>query len=136
LYRQDQHYSGIDKGSISEYEQKIDKWFFVFIGILLLLNSCDKTADRHREDKKISYRQMKNEFQYPSSKYGINCWWWWLNGNVNKASCGRRPDIPDEKTIHLYQYQFKTRFQGQADRRNTVGTIRIVGACRYSGSNK
>ena len=66
--------------------KKIDKWFFVFIGILLLLNSCDKTADRHREDKKISYRQMKNEFQYPPSKYGINCWWWWLNGNVNKAA--------------------------------------------------
>jgi len=66
--------------------KKIDKWFFVFIGILLLLNSCDKTADRHQEDKKISYRQMKSEFQLSSTAYGTNCWWWWLNGNVNRAA--------------------------------------------------
>ncbi len=66
--------------------KKTGKWCFFFIGILLLLNSCDKTADQHREDKKISYRQMKSEFQLPPTAYGTNCWWWWLNGNVNKAA--------------------------------------------------
>jgi len=28
-------------------------------------------------------------FATPPSKYGIRCWWWWLNGNVTKAAITR-----------------------------------------------
>ena len=28
-------------------------------------------------------------FQNPPSKYGIRCWWWWLNGNVTKEAITR-----------------------------------------------
>jgi hypothetical protein len=34
----------------------------------------------------ISYADLKNNFQNPPAEYGVNCWWWWLNGNVNKAA--------------------------------------------------
>ena len=29
---------------------------------------------------------VKENFKNPPSVYGVNCWWWWLNGNVNKAA--------------------------------------------------
>ena len=33
-----------------------------------------------------NYDLLKENFKTPSSKSGVNCWWWWLNGNVNKAT--------------------------------------------------
>lgn len=28
-------------------------------------------------------------FQQPPSEYGIRCWWWWLNGNIDKETITR-----------------------------------------------
>ena len=25
-------------------------------------------------------------FASPTQEYGVNCWWWWLNGNTDKAA--------------------------------------------------
>ncbi len=33
-----------------------------------------------------SYDFIKENFKTPFAKSGVNCWWWWLNGNVNKAA--------------------------------------------------
>ncbi len=33
-----------------------------------------------------NYENLKENFKAPASTYGVNCWWWWLNGNVNKAA--------------------------------------------------
>lgn len=30
-----------------------------------------------------------NAFRNPSSNYGIRCWWWWLNGNIDKETITR-----------------------------------------------
>ncbi len=27
-------------------------------------------------------------FASPTQEYGVNCWWWWLNGNTDKATLG------------------------------------------------
>ncbi|MDX1283587.1 MAG: glycosyl hydrolase [Draconibacterium sp.] len=32
------------------------------------------------------YEQVKTNFKSPESNSGVNCWWWWINGNVNKAA--------------------------------------------------
>jgi len=60
--------------------------------VLLLLvtsvsncNSPGKKADA----RKITYDYLKKNFRSPDSKYGVNCWWWWLNGNVNKAAISK-----------------------------------------------
>ena len=29
------------------------------------------------------------DFLTPPQRYGIRCWWWWLNGNVTKAAISR-----------------------------------------------
>ncbi|GAB1453688.1 hypothetical protein MASR2M47_37440 [Draconibacterium sp.] len=53
----------------------------------LFLFSCStpnkKVAD---ESQVINYTNLKENFQSPPQEYGVNCWWWWLNGNVNKAA--------------------------------------------------
>lgn len=38
----------------------------------------------------FSFAQLNHDtFNEPSNEYGIRCWWWWLNGNVTKASITR-----------------------------------------------
>ena len=32
------------------------------------------------------YGAFKANFQNPPQKYGVDCWWWWLNGNVTKPA--------------------------------------------------
>ena len=33
-----------------------------------------------------SYDKLKENFQNPTREYGVNCCWWWLNGNVTKEA--------------------------------------------------
>ncbi|HOY21462.1 MAG TPA: glycosyl hydrolase, partial [Haliscomenobacter sp.] len=32
---------------------------------------------------------LQKNFLNPPQRYGIRCWWWWLNGNVTKAAISR-----------------------------------------------
>ncbi|MCK5701847.1 MAG: hypothetical protein KAI29_11870, partial [Cyclobacteriaceae bacterium] len=49
--------------------------------------SCSKNDDKASEElKTIDYTQLKNNFENPSNESGVNCWWWWINGNVNEAA--------------------------------------------------
>lgn len=53
----------------------------------ILLLSCSKPIEKTSEElRAIDYAQMKNNFKNPPNETGVNCWWWWLNGNVNKAA--------------------------------------------------
>jgi len=56
-----------------------------FISVLLI--SCSPTEEKaSKEAQGIGYSSLKNNFQNPPDESGVNCWWWWLNGNVNKAA--------------------------------------------------
>lgn len=50
-----------------------------------ILLSCNST-DSSREGEGADYRYLKTHFRNPGSNSGVNCWWWWLNGHVNKAA--------------------------------------------------
>ena len=50
----------------------------------LLFNCSGKKSQIYNKEADISH--IKNNFKDPASKSGVNCWWWWLNGNVNKAA--------------------------------------------------
>jgi len=39
----------------------------------------------------------ETDFARPASRYGIRCWWWWLNGNVTKTSITRDLEAMKEK---------------------------------------
>ncbi len=60
----------------------------VFVVVLLLFNRCSNKSENLKSDNKsiASVLDIKESFQSPPQKYGVNCWWWWLNGNVNKAA--------------------------------------------------
>jgi len=52
-----------------------------------ILFSCSTQKEKVSEElQTISYAELKSNFQNPPNESGVNCWWWWLNGNVNKAA--------------------------------------------------
>jgi len=56
---------------------------FCFVIAVFLLT----TVNAQNTNKALkSYDFLKENFEAPSSESGVNCWWWWLNGNVNKAA--------------------------------------------------
>ena len=60
-------------------------WSVLFFSFILF--SCTLPKEKaSAESQSISYEELKNNFQNPPAESGVNCWWWWLNGNVNKAA--------------------------------------------------
>ncbi len=57
---------------------------FVLIFCITLTNCNSKTNESNNPD--VTYNYLIENFKTPPSQYGVNCWWWWLNGNVNKAA--------------------------------------------------
>lgn len=57
----------------------------ILLAICLLLLNC-KSNNVPLESTGEDYASIKENFKNPPSEYGLNCWWWWLNGNVNKAA--------------------------------------------------
>ena len=55
----------------------------------LLCNCTDSTARLETKSESISYDYLKTHFRQPDGIYGVNCWWWWLNGNVTKEAITR-----------------------------------------------
>ncbi len=37
-------------------------------------------------NQSVSYEFLSNNFKTPDQSSGVNCWWWWLNGNVTKEA--------------------------------------------------
>jgi len=61
--------------------------FWLFLAIYLILFSCSTRDNKVSEEvQTIDYAHVKSNFQIPTNESGVNCWWWWLNGNVNKAA--------------------------------------------------
>jgi hypothetical protein len=61
----------------------INSTLLILITIFVL--SCGNKSKRTVEINR-GIDQVKANFQNPDRTSGVNCWWWWLNGNVNKAA--------------------------------------------------
>ncbi|WP_162340753.1 glycosyl hydrolase [Cyclobacterium salsum] len=59
--------------------------YYIFILLLFSLNALCQNNNSNRSPNK-TYEYLATNFQNPESNYGVNCWWWWLNGNVTKAA--------------------------------------------------
>jgi hypothetical protein len=46
------------------------------------------------------YIEMKANFWNPPQASGVNCWWWWLNGNVNKAAITKDLEAMKSRNFH------------------------------------
>ena len=57
---------------------------WIVLGVILILTGCQNIKEIEKNGD--VFNEVKVNFQKPSDEYGVNCWWWWLNGNVNKAA--------------------------------------------------
>ena len=57
-------------------------WEVILLGFLFCCTGSDKEPENRK--LQIDYDYLKSNFQQPDKAYGVNCWWWWLNGNVTK----------------------------------------------------
>ena len=48
----------------------------------------------------VVFNNIKANFQNPESASGVNCWWWWLNGNVNKAAITKDLEAMKSRDFH------------------------------------
>ncbi len=66
---------------------------FRFRYVVLLLISISLLSCRNERPESQSstelYNYLKENFKSPPAEYGVNCWWWWLNGNVSKEAITR-----------------------------------------------
>lgn len=53
---------------------------------LCSLFACSSPNPEHRNENTVSYDYLKENFEKPDKNYSVNCWWWWLNGNVTKEA--------------------------------------------------
>jgi hypothetical protein len=56
----------------------------IVLAVILILTACQNTKET---EKTVDvFNEVKANFQNPSQEYGVNCWWWWLNGHVTRAA--------------------------------------------------
>lgn len=60
--------------------------FFIFFVSVVWQSCTQKEKVKSDAEERIGYSEIRNNFENPTREYGVNCWWWWLNGNVNKAA--------------------------------------------------
>ena len=53
-----------------------------FLCLSAIINAQTSTESPETYD----YNYLSKSFKSPDASYGVNCWWWWINGNVNKAA--------------------------------------------------
>lgn len=58
--------------------------FLLIILIVAIFSACVPVKEKPKGG--IDYNYLSKNFKSPESKYGVNCWWWWLNGNVNRTA--------------------------------------------------
>lgn len=72
-------------------------FFFLFASVLLL--ACTSEVNKQAKATDL-YKDLKENFKNPDSNSGVNCWWWWLNGNVNKAAITKDLEAMKSRNFH------------------------------------
>lgn len=48
----------------------------------------------------VTLSKIKENFQSPPQEYGVNCWWWWLNGNVTEEGITKDLEAMKSRNFH------------------------------------
>lgn len=59
--------------------------YLSLLAFCLFLLQCSRN-NKQQSNNDVDYIYLKENFKNPPSVYGVNCWWWWLNGNVTKEA--------------------------------------------------
>lgn len=70
------------------------------LGLLCVYgNSWSMPRNEGQEHEPVSYEVLKSSFRRPDASSGVNCWWWWLNGNVTRQAITK--DLEAMKSKHF-----------------------------------
>lgn len=64
--------------------KNITRWLVAFLFLSSSWQSL--SAKEGASPQPMDYSWLKSNFRQPPRSYGVNCWWWWLNGNVTKEA--------------------------------------------------
>ena len=59
--------------------------YSTLLTLCFLLLNCSSDYNQQNSTG-VDYTYLKENFKEPPAIYGMNCWWWWLNGNVTKEA--------------------------------------------------
>lgn len=59
---------------------------FISITTLWMAIGCENKTTSSSGNQPVDYDFLSENFQIPDQSSGVNCWWWWLNGNVTKEA--------------------------------------------------
>lgn len=59
---------------------------FISITTLLIVTGCTNKTTNSLNNQSVDYDFLSSSFKTPDQSSGVNCWWWWLNGNVTKEA--------------------------------------------------
>jgi hypothetical protein len=73
--------------------------YVVAIAFGMLVLGCSSHNSSNDPDEYL-FNQVKSHFKNPEVHSGLNCWWWWLNGNVNKAAITKDLEAMKSRNFH------------------------------------
>jgi hypothetical protein len=73
--------------------------YVVAIAFGMLVLGCSSHNSSNEPDEYL-FNQVKSHFKNPELHSGVNCWWWWLNGNVNKAAITKDLEAMKSRNFH------------------------------------
>ena len=77
------------------------KIFLIIIACIQLTCCCETTNEKNdNNNPTVDYKYLADNFKSPDALYGVDCWWWWLNGNVTKEAIIK--DLEAMKSRNFY----------------------------------
>jgi hypothetical protein len=68
--------------------------------LFLSFTACNEAVSNENGTPAVDYKHLVDNFKSPDAIYGVDCWWWWLNGNVTKEAITR--DLEAMKSRNFY----------------------------------
>jgi len=85
--------------NLSWHMEKSILKYAALLGLGLLVLACNNPRSASDNDAAL-FNQVKENFKNPEVNSGVNCWWWWLNGNVNKAAITKDLEAMKSRNFH------------------------------------
>jgi hypothetical protein len=72
--------------------------FILIMTFCLTLAGCRKAVNPERPAADYAY--LAENFNSPDAEYGVNCWWWWLNGHVTREAITKDLEAMKSRNFH------------------------------------
>jgi hypothetical protein len=78
-------------------KNKIPALLLIGATVMLMTKCTDATGSKPAA---ADYEALSANFKNPDPESGVNCWWWWLNGNVTKEAITKDLEAMKEKNFN------------------------------------